>query len=171
MALKALKKGDRSMAWQNANKCANVTPEMAHRLMLELTQNNIEFVVAPYEADPQMAYLCRIGAADAVLTEDSDLLLFECPKVLYKFNIADGYVEEIQIVQNLHKVKKEMNFENFTLPMLRHMCILSGCDYLPSIPKMGLKTAHRYISTYGNYEKVFSEKFGSIFSVHFSFRP
>jgi hypothetical protein len=41
----------------------------------------VEFVVAPYEADAQLAYLARSGAVHAVLTEDSDMLPYGCPRV------------------------------------------------------------------------------------------
>jgi exonuclease-1 len=34
------------------------------------------------------------------------------------------------------------------------MAILSGCDYLPSIPGVGLKKAHRLMRKYRNAEKV-----------------
>ena len=49
------------------------------------TNKNVESIVAPYEADAQLAYLCRTGYVDFILTEDSDLLAFGAPKVLYKF--------------------------------------------------------------------------------------
>lgn len=38
-------------------------------------------------------------------------------------------------MENLGRVK---NLVGFTPDMLRHMCILSGCDYLPSIKGVGL---------------------------------
>lgn len=38
-------------------------------------------IVAPYEADAQLAYLIREGIADVVITEDSDLLAFGCKQV------------------------------------------------------------------------------------------
>lgn len=41
----------------------------------------MECIVAPYEADAQMAYLALTGDVDAVLTEDSDLLTYGCPVV------------------------------------------------------------------------------------------
>ena len=34
-------------------------------------------IVAPYEADSQLAFLSRNNIVDAVLTEDSDLFIFE----------------------------------------------------------------------------------------------
>ena len=38
----------------------------------------VDCIVAPYEADAQLAYLNRIGVAQLVITEDSDLVLFGC---------------------------------------------------------------------------------------------
>jgi exonuclease-1 len=41
----------------------------------------IDVIVAPYEADAQLAYLNRTKIADYVITEDSDLVLFGCHHV------------------------------------------------------------------------------------------
>lgn len=41
----------------------------------------VDCIVAPYEADAQLAYLTKSGFAQAVITEDSDLLAFGCKKV------------------------------------------------------------------------------------------
>lgn len=38
-------------------------------------------IVAPYEADAQLAYLLKQGFVDVVVTEDSDLIVFGCQKV------------------------------------------------------------------------------------------
>jgi 5'-3' exonuclease len=46
-----------------------------------LRQDNVEYVVAPYEADAQMAFLARNGHVDLVITEDSDLIAYGCPQV------------------------------------------------------------------------------------------
>ena len=45
----------------------------------------MEFVVAPYEADAQMAFLARNGDVDLVITEDSDLIAYGCPQVGFTF--------------------------------------------------------------------------------------
>lgn len=49
---------------------------------------------------------------------------------------------------------QEVSFQDWTLTEIRHMCILAGCDYLPSIPGMGLKTAQRLLRRYKTYDKV-----------------
>lgn len=46
----------------------------------------VDCIVAPYEADAQLAYLNKVGIAQLVITEDSDLLLFGCEKVTSKPN-------------------------------------------------------------------------------------
>ena len=49
-----------------------------------LKEAGVEVIVAPYEADAQMAFLARsssVHAVHAVITEDSDLLTYGCPRV------------------------------------------------------------------------------------------
>ena len=41
----------------------------------------MECIVAPYEADSQLAYLSKEQIVDLIITEDSDLLVFGCRKV------------------------------------------------------------------------------------------
>lgn len=52
---------------------------------------------------------------------------------------------------------KEVSLVGFTEGLFRQMCILSGCDYLPSIPGMGLKKAHKYIKRWKNAERVIKQ--------------
>lgn len=49
--------------------------------MKVLRQMNIEYIVAPYEADAQLAFLAVNHFVHAVITEDSDLVAYGCPKV------------------------------------------------------------------------------------------
>lgn len=59
----------------------DVTHQMALNLMKECRRQNIDCIVAPYEADAQLAFLNINKIADVIITEDSDLLLFGCSKV------------------------------------------------------------------------------------------
>ena len=47
-------------------------------------EKDIQYIVAPFEADTELAYLSTSGHVDAVLTEDSDLLAYGCKKVPVK---------------------------------------------------------------------------------------
>lgn len=63
---------------------------MAHKLITRARAVNIDCIVAPFEADAQLAYLNLSGMAHFVVTEDSDLLLFGCSKVLlYMFSLNE----------------------------------------------------------------------------------
>jgi 5''-3'' exonuclease (including N-terminal domain of PolI) len=54
---------------------------MALALIHECRRRNVDCIVAPYEADAQLAYLNLKNIAQIVITEDSDLVLFGCTKV------------------------------------------------------------------------------------------
>ena len=49
--------------------------------MQALRKAGVQLIVAPYEADAQLAFLSRTGAVDVVITEDSDCLPYGCKKV------------------------------------------------------------------------------------------
>jgi hypothetical protein len=81
-----------------------VTHEMELHTIAALRKLGITVIVAPYEADAQLAYLCHIGYCQAILTEDSDVLVYSaiCGRpfdILYKFD-KGGAVQRI----NLHAV-------------------------------------------------------------------
>ncbi|KAL1670862.1 PIN domain-like protein, partial [Schizophyllum commune] len=68
--------------------CVDVTPEMAYQVIKALRVENVKYVVAPYEADAQMAFVERTGAVHAILTEDSDLPVLGCKNILFKLDHA-----------------------------------------------------------------------------------
>jgi exonuclease-1 len=49
---------------------------------------------------------------------------------------------------------KDLDFNNFSKRMVLEMCIMSGCDYLPSLPGMGVKKAHGLIKRFKTYQMV-----------------
>lgn len=143
--------GDSKRAASYYSAAVDVTPLMAYEVILELRSMNVEYVVAPYEADAQLAYLCSIGYIESVISEDSDLLVFGCKRVIFKMKL-DGWGQEIKLL-NLG-ANTTMSFDKWTHDMFMHMCILSGCDYIKSLPKFGLKTAYTNISKYKHWQKV-----------------
>jgi len=68
-------------------RAVDITHAIALELIKQCQNENIDCIIAPYEADAQLAYLNISGIADIVITEDSDLTLFGCKKVsiLYSF--------------------------------------------------------------------------------------
>uniref|UniRef100_A0A3Q0TB13 Exonuclease 1 n=1 Tax=Amphilophus citrinellus TaxID=61819 RepID=A0A3Q0TB13_AMPCI len=132
-----LREGKLSEARECFNRCINITPAMAHNLIKAARARGVDCVVAPYEADAQLAYLTKSGLAQAVITEDSDLLAFGCKKVILKMDKQGNGLEIDQ--SNLGRCRSLGNI--FTEEKFRYMCILSGCDYLPSLHGIGLGKA------------------------------
>jgi exonuclease-1 len=116
-----------------------------------LKEREIQFVVAPFEADAQLAYLAREKFVKGVVTEDSDLLVFGCPLVIFKLD-PEGKCDKV-LGDDLF-LKKSSPFFNMNLDKMRQICILSGCDYLPNIPSLGLKTSHKLFSELQNLQAV-----------------
>lgn len=135
--------GKHSQAREFYAKCVDVTPQMAFQFIKALRAEGIQYIVAPYEADAQMAYLERIGLVDGIITEDSDLLVFGCRNVLFKFDFASSTVAYISRTDfgSVTATEGGISLAGWTDTQFRAMAILSGCDYLPSIPGVGLKTA------------------------------
>ena len=42
-------------------KCNDITPAMARKVILALREMSVQYVVAPYEADSQLTHLVSIG--------------------------------------------------------------------------------------------------------------
>lgn len=57
----------------------------ALKIMEKLEILGVPFIGSPAESDPQIAWLVRNGVVDIVITDDSDLIIYGCPKVSTKF--------------------------------------------------------------------------------------
>ena len=80
--------GNEIAALKEFSKSIDITPQMAHTFILALRHLNIEYYVAPYEADAQLAFMYLSNRVDFILTEDSDLLAFGVQKALFKLDHA-----------------------------------------------------------------------------------
>uniref|UniRef100_A0A182RZK4 Exonuclease 1 n=1 Tax=Anopheles funestus TaxID=62324 RepID=A0A182RZK4_ANOFN len=123
-------------------RCVDITHEMALQLIRECHKRGVDCIVAPYEADAQLAYLNRTDIAQYVITEDSDLVLFGCNRILFKLDLTGNgrLVEASKLHLAMGCREDRYKFEKF-----RYMCILSGCDYLDSLPGIGLAKACKFV--------------------------
>lgn len=140
-----------SQAHLELQKAVDVTPEMARQLIDELKKIGVQYTVAPYEADAQLVYLERKGIIQGMLSEDSDLLVFGAKCLLTKL---DQYGECVEINRADFAACREISLVGWSDAEFRRMAILSGCDYLASINRMGLKSAYRFVRRYKNIEKI-----------------
>nr|QDO16419.1 exonuclease 1 [Crypthecodinium cohnii]USW07883.1 exonuclease 1 [Crypthecodinium cohnii] len=82
---------DEKALFAQCSGAIRITGNMIARLMRALRELSIHFIVAPFEADAQLAYMCRTGWVHAVISEDSDLLAYGCPNTFFKMDTyGDG---------------------------------------------------------------------------------
>ncbi|KAJ9578102.1 hypothetical protein L9F63_025039, partial [Diploptera punctata] len=142
-AAELLRAGKPDEARNFLRRCIDVTHEMALALIKECRRHNVDCIVAPYEADAQLAYLNMQNIAQIVITEDSDLVLFGCSKIMFKMDVfGNGLLLDEDRLHLAMKVRPE----NFSFDKFRYMCILSGCDYLASLPGIGLVKACKFVT-------------------------
>jgi exonuclease-1 len=131
-----------SESWHFFQRAVEIGSETVLTWIDELKKLNIEYIVAPYEADAELAFLARSGYVDAVLTEDGDLLAYQTPVTLFKLD--DGMnvtcVRYADVLEHLR-----LTPDQFTT-----MCCFAGCDYIEHINRMGIQTALKVIRQAGD---------------------
>jgi 5'-3' exonuclease len=130
-------------ARQHFAKAVSITHVVAREFIKALAKKGVKYLVAPYEADAQLAYLSQQGLVDAVLTEDSDSLPYCCKRVLFKLD-NDGTAQEVRFRELT--ANQSPSLEGWTHSMFLDWCLLSGCDYLPSVHGLGIVTAHKLVA-------------------------
>lgn len=86
---------------------------------------NVEYIVAPYEADVICYEMVKYGYADMCMTNDSDLFAYGCNYVITNFNINTMTCFCYQfdnILKTLELSKKQF----------LELCVLAGTDYKKS---------------------------------------
>jgi flap endonuclease-1 len=120
------------------------------------TQEALDFMGIPWykakeEADQQCAafsksYVDKHGKKVnskvwGVLSDDGDMLTFGAKRLIREFNSKS---DECTVI-DLKTLKKELNL---TQELFVELCILMGCDYCPTFPKVGPTTALKIIRAY-----------------------
>lgn len=139
----------------------SMTIEKKHIVLLMdyLTFAGVEYVVSPYEADAQLAYMHKIGQIDYVVTEDSDLVLYHCENIVNKLN-QSGYCELLQIknnelLYNNSDTEEVEDFVRLTQEQKIWMALMVGCDYLEKVRGVGLKKGVDLIQNISSLKALF----------------
>ncbi|KAJ3431578.1 exonuclease [Anaeramoeba flamelloides] len=88
------KEGNMKEANRFYQRSVRIRSNNAHDLLVALKKKNIQVLVAPYEADPQLAWLSMNGHVDAVLSVDSDLIVLGVKTFIHRWD-SKGNAEQI----------------------------------------------------------------------------
>lgn len=82
--MKLKEKGDEIGGRSLLARSIDVTPKMAAKLIkiCRKYRPTVKCIVAPYEADAQLAFLSRNNLVDLVISEDSDCIPYQCKEVI-----------------------------------------------------------------------------------------
>lgn len=82
-ALEHHQQGNAAQARSHFARSVSITPRMAAQFIAIVRQHRpqVECIVAPFEADAQLAYLSQSNYIDCIITEDSDVIPYQCKQV------------------------------------------------------------------------------------------
>lgn len=140
---------DATTARQYFAQAVDVTPKMAAELISVIRERRpkVQVIVAPFEADAELSFLCANGLVDAVVSEDSDNIPYGSPEIIFKLDRTTGTCHRLRLANLFQQPIDRFDCRGFSQDMVILMCILSGCDYLDSPCKgLGIKKAHKLVS-------------------------
>ena len=114
------------------------------------TMMGVSYIHPDGEAEAYASELCRKGVVDYVVTEDMDTLVHGCPLMIRSCLDKSIKRNDVVSVINLETILTDFQM---TMPEFIDMCILCGCDYCPTIPKVGTVRSYNYIHTHKTIEK------------------
>ena len=171
------RQGKRWKAEDKYKSCIRIkdgfTAAVVREVKRELSSyGRVHFVHSPHEADSQLTRLVLDGVADAVITEDSDVLVYSAAAhvvfpVLFKLDRKTGNCDCIKMDWLLsltsEEASKPVTSTNTLEVMFRRLaarqakrkgfgvrlfvqgCILSGCDYRKSLEGVGPTNAFKLV--------------------------
>ncbi len=136
--------------------------EMLSSILLEFRKRSWPVLVAPYEADGQLAYLANCHAVDLVVTEDSDLIALGVPRLVYRLGGWNGKNDANRPSSSWHSggnvllrgtllqrsdlgSSQGLDLRDFSNSMLAAMFVAAGCDYCDSLKGIGVVTARKVV--------------------------
>ena len=124
-------------------------------VIIALRSEEIPFLVAPYEADAQLAFLQINGYVDLVVTEDSDLIAYGLfTPLLYRWSRnSQGFMsrgvllrrDDLSAMFDFNVQKNLIDLTDFIPSMLACLFACLGCDYCIKLRGIGLSLACREI--------------------------
>jgi len=82
----------------------------------------VTYIVAPGEADAMCAQMVLKRKAHACASDDSDMFVYGCPRVLRHLNLLDQTIV-------MYDMSKILDLLGITMNEFRQICVVSGTDY------------------------------------------
>lgn len=108
---------------------------------------HVPYIQAKCEGELLCAKLVKEKIVKAVLSEDSDLLAYNCSFIIKKYDVRTGEIMAYSVDDVLEAM-------NFTYDQFVDFCILCGTDYNKNIPNVGPVTSFNLIEKHKRLEDI-----------------
>lgn len=135
-------------------KTHKITKEHIKEIKKLLDLLKISYVHINYEADIVCAHLVKNNIVDACLTNDNDLVCYQCPIVLKDYNFHNKTV-------NMLDIKKLSKLLNINLNQLTFLLVLFGCDYSSAINFDTLKEIYDLLLNNIPFDEIINKYFSN----------
>lgn len=125
-------------------QCISMTREKIEQVKNIIRINGFSYYDAPQEADELCSVLAIREQVWAVMSEDMDMFIYGCPRIIRYFNINSANVK----LYNIENILFELNV---SLNNFKQVCILSGTDYNSSNNKYNLSHSIDLFNQYQEY--------------------
>ena len=109
-----------------------------------ITAFGFMYIDAPGEADPLCAYLCLNGQVWGCLSDDMDMFVYGCPRVIRFLNLFKN-------TASLYDNASILSTLRVSQPEMRDICILSGTDY--NVKSKHAITLYQVLNLFKKYKK------------------
>lgn len=159
---KALAEKDFETAKKFSQRSVSLTKDMINDAKEMLEAMGIPVVQALSEGEAQAAHMVSNGDCYASVSQDYDSLLFGCPLVIRNLTVSGKrklpgkkvYVNVSPETINLEESVKKLGISREKLIWIG---IMIGTDFNDKIPRVGPKTALKYVQEYDNLEDIFKK--------------
>lgn len=93
-----MKKANEQQDIRKITRLAKVSYRSQSNLARIFDVIGVDYIFAPYEADAQLAWLFYNNKIDFVITEDSDITIYNCDIILYKYHRLTDYKSDFENV-------------------------------------------------------------------------
>ena len=169
----AVQKEDTAEMKKYAARTTRLTKEMIDESKELLTSLGIPCIQAPSEGEAQASYMVKKGDCFAVATQDVDVLMFSCPRVIRNISIVGkkkkaGKLAFESIAPEMIELSKNLNALSLDHDQLIALCMLVGTDYnRGGIKGIGPKKALDLVRKHGkSFDELFSTVNWGIHSAH-----
>jgi flap endonuclease-1 len=126
-------------------KVCTVTQKDHEEIQTLLSYLGFETISSKNEAENLCVLLQKLGFVDYTYSDDTDVFALGCERILRNHHHDSFHLIHLSDILSTLK----LSYEQFL-----DLCILCGCDYCPSLPRMTFERAYEYIIKYKTIENV-----------------